>query len=125
MYPGRGRVGFRCNRVQCSRWVRGKLCIHAHSRYVVTLYKCNTGGKLNRGLSVVHTVLAIRGAAITEREARLAAIVGWCIEWMQAFALIADDIMDASITANVASRVLVQAACCWPDRFQRFHHASQ
>jgi len=46
----------------------------------------------------VHTVLAIKGAATTEREARLAAIAGWCLEWVQAFFLIADDIMDASIT---------------------------
>lgn len=57
-----------------------------------------TGGKLNRGLSVVHTVLAVRGAATTEREARLAAVAGWCLEWLQAFFLVADDVMDGSVT---------------------------
>jgi farnesyl diphosphate synthase len=46
----------------------------------------------------VHTVQAIRGAALTPREAREAAIVGWCLEWLQAFFLVADDLMDGSPT---------------------------
>lgn len=46
----------------------------------------------------MHTVLAVRGTAITEKEARLAAVAGWCLEWLQAFFLVADDIMDASPT---------------------------
>jgi geranylgeranyl pyrophosphate synthase len=56
------------------------------------------GGKLNRGLSVVHTVQAIRGAPLTPEEGRDAAVIGWCLEWVQAFFLVADDVMDASPT---------------------------
>lgn len=56
------------------------------------------GGKLNRGLTVVHVLQAIKGPAFTEAEAHRAAVLGWCIEWLQAFFLVADDVMDASIT---------------------------
>lgn len=56
------------------------------------------GGKLNRGLTVVHVLQAIRGDALTEAEAHSAAVLGWCIEWLQAFFLVADDVMDGSIT---------------------------
>jgi farnesyl diphosphate synthase len=52
------------------------------------------GGKLNRGLSVVHALQSIKGPAITHAEAHEAAVVGWCIEWLQAFFLVADDVMD-------------------------------
>ena len=43
-------------------------------------------------------VRAIKGAALTEEERFRAMAVGWCIEWLQAFFLVADDIMDESIT---------------------------
>ena len=57
------------------------------------------GGKLNRGLTVVHVLQAIRGPdQLTQPEAHLAAVLGWCIEWLQAFFLVADDVMDGSIT---------------------------
>ena len=69
-----------------------------HARTLLTLLLLEAGGKLNRGLSVVHTVLAIRGSSISEREARLAAVAGWCLEWLQAFFLVADDVMDNSHT---------------------------
>jgi len=46
----------------------------------------------------VHVLQAIRGDALTEAEARKAAVLGWCIEWLQAFFLVADDVMDGSIT---------------------------
>ena len=57
-----------------------------------------SGGKLNRGLTVVHVLQSIRGDAITDAEAHSAAVLGWCIEWLQAFFLVADDVMDGSIT---------------------------
>lgn len=63
------------------------------------------GGKLNRGLTVVHTLAAIRGAALTPEDAKAAAVLGWCIEWLQAFFLVADDVMDASVTRR--------GAPCW------------
>jgi farnesyl diphosphate synthase len=54
------------------------------------------GGKLNRGLTVVHSLAALKGDALTPEETQRAASVGWCIEWLQAFFLVADDIMDDS-----------------------------
>jgi hypothetical protein len=73
------------------------------------------GGKLNRGLTVVHTwvplrplallsgqmttsppapllphrphlsysLQTIKGTALTEEDAKMAAILGWCIEWVR------------------------------------------
>uniref|UniRef100_K3WEV8 Farnesyl pyrophosphate synthase n=1 Tax=Globisporangium ultimum (strain ATCC 200006 / CBS 805.95 / DAOM BR144) TaxID=431595 RepID=K3WEV8_GLOUD len=61
-------------------------------------YNCN-GGKLNRGISVLHCTQALlpAGEAFTPELKRKASILGWCIEWLQAFFLVADDIMDASV----------------------------
>ncbi|CAO1617296.1 unnamed protein product [Parajaminaea phylloscopi] len=64
------------------------------------------GGKLNRGLSVVDTVDILlctdqsgnRTRDLTEPEYLKAAILGWCIELLQAYFLVADDMMDQSIT---------------------------
>jgi farnesyl diphosphate synthase len=55
-------------------------------------------GKRNRGLTVVHSYRYIAGEAVTEEGLKLAAVIGWCIEWFQAYFLVADDIMDSSIT---------------------------
>eukprot|EP01095_Lingulamoeba_sp_RSL-Kostka_P009542 TRINITY_DN3317_c1_g6_i1.p1 TRINITY_DN3317_c1_g6~~TRINITY_DN3317_c1_g6_i1.p1 ORF type:complete len:357 (-),score=125.95 TRINITY_DN3317_c1_g6_i1:85-1155(-) len=57
-----------------------------------------TGGKMNRGLSVVHSVQIIKGNEVTEDLIKEAAILGWCIEWLQAYFLVADDVMDKSKT---------------------------
>ena len=64
------------------------------------------GGKLNRGLSVVDTVEILlctnekneKTRELTDDEYFNAAILGWCIELLQAYFLVADDMMDASIT---------------------------
>ncbi|THH28348.1 hypothetical protein EUX98_g5847 [Antrodiella citrinella] len=56
------------------------------------------GGKLNRGLSVVDTVEIFKGRALTDDEYLKAAILGWCVELLQAFFLVSDDIMDSSVT---------------------------
>ena len=67
------------------------------------------GGKLNRGVSVVDTVRVLIANGVGkervngEGEAQegvlfQAKVVGWCIEWLQAFFLVADDIMDGSVT---------------------------
>jgi len=55
------------------------------------------GGKMNRGLAVLEALKAIKGD-VDEKEAFLANVVGWCIELLQAFFLVEDDIMDGSIT---------------------------
>lgn len=60
------------------------------------------GGKLNRGLSVVDTYALLKGYtsydAIPKDEYKKAALLGWCIELLQAYFLVADDMMDQSIT---------------------------
>ncbi|EFA85849.1 hypothetical protein PPL_01081 [Heterostelium album PN500] len=57
------------------------------------------GGKMNRGLTVVHSLqLLVEGRQLTRSEVFQANVLGWCVEWLQAFFLVADDIMDQSIT---------------------------
>lgn len=40
------------------------------------------GGKLNRGLTVVHTARTVLGE-LSPAEERRVAVLGWCIEWVQ------------------------------------------
>ncbi|KAF5192802.1 Farnesyl pyrophosphate synthase [Thalictrum thalictroides] len=55
------------------------------------------GGKLNRGLSVIDSYKLLKqGKELNEDEIFLASVLGWCIEWLQAYFLILDDIMDGS-----------------------------
>ncbi|KAG8862497.1 Farnesyl pyrophosphate synthetase [Tulasnella sp. 330] len=56
------------------------------------------GGKLNRGISVVDTVELLLGKTLHGEEYQRVALLGWCVELLQAFFLVSDDIMDASIT---------------------------
>lgn len=57
------------------------------------------GGKMNRGLTVLHTTRICRkGKRLTPYELYQTSILGWCVEWLQAFFLVADDLMDSSIT---------------------------
>lgn len=60
------------------------------------------GGKLNRGTTVVavHRTLtqANHGRDLTDEEVAKASVLGWAIEFLQAFFLVADDVMDASQT---------------------------
>jgi len=56
------------------------------------------GGKLNRGMSVCDTAEILKGAPLSEDEYKRAAVLGWCIELLQGFFLVSDDMMDASIT---------------------------
>lgn len=60
------------------------------------------GGKLNRGLSVVDTYVILKGYAsvndLSVEEYRKVAVLGWCVELLQAYFLVADDMMDKSIT---------------------------
>ena len=55
------------------------------------------GGKMNRGLSVPQSYQLLVPQAETA-DLELANILGWSVEIMQAFYLVADDIMDGSIT---------------------------
>lgn len=60
------------------------------------------GGKLNRGLSVVDTYAILKGySSIDEIPADVylkVALLGWCVELLQGYFLVADDMMDQSIT---------------------------
>lgn len=57
------------------------------------------GGKMNRGMAVpISFKLLTHPSEHTEENMRLANILGWCIELMQAFFLVADDIMDGAET---------------------------
>lgn len=54
-------------------------------------------GKKNRGVSVVtsYKYLIVNPS---DRELFKARVLGWCVEWLQAYFLVADDIMDHSVT---------------------------
>lgn len=56
------------------------------------------GGKLNRGLSVISTYEILTGKKLSAEEYKKAAVLGWTVELLQAFFLVADDIMDDSHT---------------------------
>ncbi|XP_019426298.1 PREDICTED: farnesyl pyrophosphate synthase 2 isoform X2 [Lupinus angustifolius] len=57
------------------------------------------GGKLNRGLSVIDSYKLLKDAQeLNDEEIFLASALGWCIEWLQAYFLVLDDIMDNSHT---------------------------
>ncbi|GJX01275.1 farnesyl diphosphate synthase [Tanacetum coccineum] len=53
-------------------------------------------GKMTRGLSVVDSYQLLKGEELTDDEAFLVCTLGWCIEWLQAYFLLYDDIMDGS-----------------------------
>ncbi|WMV48718.1 hypothetical protein MTR67_042103 [Solanum verrucosum] len=57
------------------------------------------GGKLNRGLSVIDSYSLLKeGKELTSEDIFQTSSLGWCIEWLQAYFLVLDDIMDGSHT---------------------------
>ena len=67
--------------------------------YVKEMIEYNVqGGKMNRGLSVVHSLRSLKGDRLSVHELNDATTLGWCIEFLQAFFLVADDVMDRSVT---------------------------
>ena len=56
------------------------------------------GGKYNRGMSVPDTASLLLSRPLEPREYQKAATLGWMTELLQAFFLVADDIMDSSHT---------------------------
>ncbi len=63
------------------------------------LYYTIPGGKLNRGLTVLHSLEKLSGEKkLSEEQVFEAHVLGWAVEWLQAFFLISDDIMDQSVT---------------------------
>jgi farnesyl diphosphate synthase len=61
-----------------------------------------------RAPSPRRSLQALSPAPLSPAAAREAGVLGWAIEWLQAFFLIADDIMDASLTRR--------GAPCWYKR---------
>ncbi|KAJ3632110.1 hypothetical protein Zmor_022089 [Zophobas morio] len=54
---------------------------------------------MNRGLSVIHTYrLLFKERELTDHEIFKAYALGWCVELLQACFLVADDVMDDSVT---------------------------
>jgi len=57
------------------------------------------GGKLNRGTTVVGVLRALqKGRPLSPLQVARASVCGWAIEFLQAFFLVADDVMDDSQT---------------------------
>ena len=59
---------------------------------------------MTRGLTVVSTLEQLVGTLTAELKQK-AVVLGWCIELLQAYFLIADDLMDQSVTRR--------GAPCW------------
>ncbi|KAE8738206.1 hypothetical protein FOCC_FOCC016312 [Frankliniella occidentalis] len=57
------------------------------------------GGKRNRAMAVVYSYrLLAKESDLTPENKRLTMILGWCVEILQAFFLVTDDLMDQSST---------------------------
>ncbi|KAH9261884.1 hypothetical protein BASA81_000540 [Batrachochytrium salamandrivorans] len=56
------------------------------------------GGKVNRGLTIVHVGETLLSGQLSLEQRRQLAVLGWTIEWMQASFLVSDDMMDSSLT---------------------------
>ncbi|RLM94261.1 farnesyl pyrophosphate synthase-like [Panicum miliaceum] len=57
------------------------------------------GGKCNRVLFVIDSYNILKGAdVLSQEEIFLACTLGWCIEWLHAYFIVLDDIMDNSQT---------------------------
>jgi farnesyl diphosphate synthase len=56
------------------------------------------GGKLNRGTMVPTVLAAMQQQPLTPLQYARAGVLGWAIEFLQAFFLVADDVMDDSPT---------------------------
>jgi farnesyl diphosphate synthase len=74
-------------------------------RWVGDMIQYNViGGKLNRGITVLAVQRTLKSAKmkksckLTSLEVARASVLGWSIEWLQAFFLVADDVMDDSQT---------------------------
>lgn len=56
------------------------------------------GGKMNRGLTVLSALNSILKGNVSPAQKTQAQVLGWSVELLQAFFLVADDMMDSSIT---------------------------
>ena len=66
------------------------------------------GGKMKRGLALMavqQEIAKAAGQTLTNKDRLQSAALGWGVEFLQAFFLVADDVMDASVTRR--------GAPCW------------
>lgn len=72
------------------------------NEWIEKMLQYNTkGGKMTRGIMVVETAAILfkaRGMPVDNTTMCKFAVLGWCIEWLQAWLLVADDMMDESVT---------------------------
>jgi farnesyl diphosphate synthase len=85
-----GSRGYEAGVILCSLWL---------TLPSLQSLKANVpGGKLNRGMSVPDSASHLLQRPLNEEEFRLTTSLGWLTEFLQAFFLVSDDIMDSSIT---------------------------
>lgn len=82
--------------------IRGKYGLGKYEDRVKELftYTC-LGGKMNRGITVVTTTRDLcteLKQPFSNQRIRESMVLGWCLEVLQACFLVADDLMDASVT---------------------------
>lgn len=71
----------------------------ANKWYAKVLQYNGPGGKMTRGLTVPLTYrLLTEPNEVSDEDYKLANILGWCVELLQSFFLVSDDIMDESPT---------------------------
>ncbi|XP_001950423.2 farnesyl pyrophosphate synthase-like [Acyrthosiphon pisum] len=77
-----------------------KLNVPDATEWLENLLKYNVpGGKNNRGLTLVTSFKMLSTPSdLTYENLRLSYILGWCVEILQAYQLVLDDIMDNAIT---------------------------
>ena len=63
------------------------------------------GGRILSLLVCVHTRTPLARLLSTALQVCRGSVLGWCVEWLQAFFLVADDVMDRSVTRR--------GAPCW------------
>jgi farnesyl diphosphate synthase len=69
------------------------------STHILSMFEHSIpGGKMNRALFVIETMRILKGRALSDSEYKDASVLGWCVEILQAFFLVADDVMDQSVT---------------------------
>ncbi|XP_046999558.1 farnesyl pyrophosphate synthase-like [Schistocerca americana] len=71
----------------------------AKERFAKVLHYNVPGGKMSRGLAVVQAYrLLTKDSLHSAENVFLAHVMGWCVEMLQAFFIVLDDIMDKSAT---------------------------
>ncbi|KAF9964233.1 hypothetical protein BGZ70_006737 [Mortierella alpina] len=72
---------------------------------------------MNRGLAVARTLRLLKcDGPVSEDEIFKTNLLGWCVEWLPAFSLVADDIMDNSQTRH-GRRCWYRSCIFWKEAY--------